>query len=99
MADIKVRVGQADAIRVLSSAERSSSAFSVNGGTANVTALTVSGHSKLNTLNVTDLATFNSSDNPGIEGITVDGFNEKIKVGVGVTITNGNILSDFSPLF
>ena len=95
MADIKVRVGQADAIRVLSSAERSSSAFSVNGGTANVTALTVSGHSKLNTLNVTDLATFNSSDNPGIEGITVDGFNEKIKVGIGVTITNGNIFAQF----
>jgi len=95
MADIKVRVGQADAIRVLSSAERSSSAFSVNGGTANVTALTVSGHSKLNTLNVTDLATFNSSDNPSIEGITVDGFNEKIKVGIGVTITNGNIFAQF----
>ena len=95
MAGIKVRVGQADAIKVLSSADRSSSAFSVSGGTASVTELTVSGHSTLNTLNVTDLATFNSSDNPGIEGITVDGFNEKIKVGVGVTITNGNIFARF----
>ena len=99
MAGIKVRVGQADAIKVLSSADRSSSAFSVSGGTASVTELTVSGHSTLNTLNVKGLAEFKSSDTPDIEGIIVDGFNEKIKVGLGVTITSGNIfardLADF----
>ena len=99
MADIKVRVGQTDAIKVLSSVDRSTSAVSVSGGTANVTQLTVSGSSSINTLNATGIATFNPNTTPDITGIIIDGENEQLKVGIGVTITDGNIfakdLADF----
>ena len=44
MPDIKVRIGQSDAIKVTSTGlQRSDIAFSVSGGTANVTQLDVSG--------------------------------------------------------
>ena len=93
MADIKVRVGQTDAIKIVASTDRSNQAFSVSGGTASVTQLDVVGQSNLENLNVTGIATFNPGVSPDIDGIIVDGANEKIKIGIGVTITNGTIFA------
>ena len=94
MADIKVRIGQSDAIKVTSTGlQRGDIAFSVSGGTANVTKLDVSGQSNLNNLNLTGIATF-KPDIFGATGIIIDGSNEKIEVGTGVTITSNSILLD-----
>ena len=94
MADIKVRIGQSDAIKVTSTGlQRGDIAFSVSGGTANVTKLDVSGQSNLNNLNLSGIATF-KPDIFGATGIIIDGSNEKIEVGTGVTITSNSILLD-----
>ena len=93
MADIKVRVGQTDAIKIVASTDRSNHAFSVSGGSASVTQLDVVGQSNLENLNVTGIATFNPGVSPNIDGIIIDGANEKIKIGIGVTITNGTIFA------
>mgnify|MGYP003111318895 FL=1 len=91
MADIKVRIGQSDAIKVTSTGlQRGDIAFSVSGGTANVTQLDVSGQSNLNNLNLTGIATF-KPDTFGATGIIVDGINEKIEVGTGLTITSNSL--------
>ena len=59
MPDIRVRVGQSDAIKVTSTGlQRSDIAFSVIGGVADVTQLNVSGISSLNNLNLSGIATF-----------------------------------------
>ena len=92
MADIKVRIGQSDAIKVTSTGlQRGDIAFSVSGGTANVTQLDVSGQSNLNNLNLTGIATFRP-DVFGATGIIIDGTNEQLKIGTGVTITSNSLL-------
>ena len=92
MADIKVRIGQSDAIKVTSTGlQRGDIAFSVSGGTANVTQLDVSGQSNLNNLNLTGIATF-KPDTFGATGIIIDGTNNQLNVGTGVTITSNSIL-------
>ena len=92
MADIKVRIGQSDAIKVTSTGlQRGDIAFSVSGGTANVTQLDVSGQSNLNNLNLTGIATF-KPDVFGATGIIIDGTNNQLNVGTGVTITSNSIL-------
>ena len=92
MADIKVRIGQSDAIKVTSTGlQRGDIAFSVSGGTANVTQLDVSGASNLNNLNLTGIATF-KADTFGVTGIIIDGINEQLNVGTGVTITSNSLL-------
>ena len=92
MPDIKVRVGQSDAIKVTSTGlQRSDIAFSVNGGTANVTQLDVSNQSNLNTLNATGIATFKSQTVPGISGIIIDGTTDQLTVGSGVSITSNSL--------
>lgn len=58
MADIKVRIGQENAIKVISSISGSSNATNVVGGIASVSQLTVSGLSSLNQLTVSGIATF-----------------------------------------
>ena len=92
MADIKVRIGQSDAIKVTSTGlQRGDIAFSVSGGTANVTQLDVSGQSNLNNLNLTGIATF-KPDTFGATGIIIDGTNNQLNVGTGVTITSNSLL-------
>ena len=99
MADIKVRIGQSDAIKVTSTGlQRGDIAFSVSGGTANVTQLDVSGQSNLNNLNLTGIATF-KPDTFGATGIIVDGINEKIEVGTGLTITSNSLIINGSVNF
>jgi len=99
MPDIKVRVGQSDAIKVTSTGlQRSDIAFSVSGGTANVTELDVSGQSNLNSLNVTGITTF-KSDTLGVTGIIIDGLNETLKVGTGISFTSNSIEVDGSANF
>ena len=94
MADIKVRIGQSDAIKVTSTGlQRGDIAFSVSGGTANVTQLDVSGQSNLNNLNLTGIATF-KPDIFGATGIIIDGTNNQLNVGTGVTITSNSIEID-----
>jgi len=89
--DIKVRVGQSDAVKIISTGlKRGDTAISVNGGTANVTQLDVSGQSNLNTLNVTGITTFNSTD-AGSAEIIIDSSNKSLTIGTGVTITDSNI--------
>ena len=102
MPDIRVRVGQSDAIKVTSTGlQRSDIAFSVIGGVADVTQLNVSGISSLNNLNLSGVATFRP-DIFGFHGIIIDGSNEIIEVGTGVTITSNSIeidgLGDFDNL-
>ena len=97
MPDIKVRVGQSDAVKVTSTGlQRSDTAFNVDGGTANVTQLDVSSQSNLNTLNATGIATFKSDTTPGISGIIIDGTNDQLNVGSGVSITSNSIKIDGS---
>ena len=99
MADIKVRIGQSDAIKVTSTGlQRGDIAFSVSGGTANVTQLDVSGQSNLNNLNLTGIATF-KPNTFGATGIIVDGINEKIEVGTGLTLTSNSLVIDGSVNF
>ncbi len=99
MADIKVRIGQSDAIKVTSTGlQRGDIAFSVSGGTANVTKLDVSGQSNLNNLNLTGIATF-KPDTFGAAGIIVDGISEKIEVGTGLTITSNSLIINGSVNF
>ena len=99
MPDIKVRIGQSDAIKVTSTGlQRSDIAFSVSGGTANVTELDVSGQSNLDSLNATGIATFRP-DTFGVTGIIIDGSNEKIEVGTGITLTTNSIEIDGSADF
>ena len=99
MADIKVRIGQSDAIKVTSTGlQRGDIAFSVSGGTANVTKLDVSGQSNLNNLNLTGIATF-KPNTFGATGIIVDGINEKIEVGTGLTLTSNSLVIDGSVNF
>ena len=94
MADIKVRIGQSDAIKVTSTGlQRGDIAFSVSGGTANVTQLDVSGGSNLNNLSLTGIATF-KPDTFGATGIIIDGTNNQLNVGTGVTITSNSLLVD-----
>ena len=99
MADIKVRVGQSDAVKVTSTGlRRSDIAFSVDGGTANVTELNVSGISSLNNLNLSGIATF-KPNTFGISGIIINGINETIEVGTGITLTSNSIEVDGSADF
>ena len=92
MADIKVRVGQSNAIKVTSTGlQRGDIAFSVNGGTANVTQLDVSGQSNLDTFNATGIATFKSNTTPGVSGIIIDGTTDQLRIGSGVSITSNSI--------
>lgn len=94
MPDIKVRIGQSDAIKVTSTGlQRSDIAFSVSGGTANVTQLDVSGQSNLDSLNATGIATFKSGA-LGISGIIIDGTNDQLNVGSGVSITSNSVKID-----
>jgi hypothetical protein len=65
MADIKVRVGQQNSIKVVSAfsggasfAENSNNSVNVIGGIASVTQLNVSGITTLNQLNVLGITTF-----------------------------------------
>jgi len=99
MPDIKVRIGQSDAVKVISTGlKRGDTAISVNGGTANVTQLDVSGQSNLNTLNVTGIATFKSTA-AGSAEIIIDSSNKSLTIGTGVTITDSNIfVSDLASL-
>ena len=69
---LKVRVGQSDAIKILSTAPIGSSTVkNVSGGTADVTALNVTGISTLNglttanTLNITGTTTTNAMNVTG----------------------------------
>ena len=99
MADIKVRVGQSNAIKVTSTGlQRGDIAFSVNGGTANVTQLDVSGQSNLDTLNATGIATFKSDTIPGVSGIIIDGTTDQLRIGSGVSITSNSIFVDGTAL-
>tara|TARA_S200002703_G_scaffold145129_1_gene139297 strand:- start:2958 stop:3821 length:864 start_codon:yes stop_codon:yes gene_type:complete len=92
MANVNTRIGQSDAIKVIATGlKRGDIAFTVNGGTANVTQLDVSGQSNLNNLNLTGIATF-KPDTFGVTGIIVDGINEQLKIGTGVTITSNSLL-------
>lgn len=93
MADIKVRVGQTNAVKVTSTGlQRGDIAFSVSGGTASVTQLDVSGQSNLDTLNATGIATFKSDTIPGVSGIIIDGTNDQLNVGSGVSITSNSLV-------
>ena len=57
---LKVRVGQSDAIKILSTSPIGSSTVrNVKGGTADVTALNVTGISTVSTLNITGTTTAN----------------------------------------
>lgn len=99
MADIKVRVGQSDAVKVTSTGlRRSDIAFSVEGGTASVSQLNVSGISSLNNLNLSGIATF-KPNTFGISGIIINGINETIEVGTGITLTSNSIEVDGSADF
>jgi len=99
MPDIKVRVGQTNAIKVTSTGlQRSDIAFSVIGGVADVTQLNVSGISSLNNLNLSGIATF-KPDVLGASGIVIDGINETIEIGTGITFTANSIEIDGSADF
>jgi len=94
MADIKVRIGQSDAIKVTSTGlQRGDIAFSVSGGTANVTKLDVSGQSNLNNLNLIGIATF-KPDIFGVSGIIIDAISETLKIGASSSITSSSITID-----
>ena len=57
---LRVRVGQSDAIKILSTAPIGSNTVkNVSGGTADVTALNVTGISTVGTLNITGTTTAN----------------------------------------
>lgn len=91
---IKVRIGQSDAIKITSTGlQRSDTAFNVDGGIANVTQLDVSGQSNLSGLNVTGIATFRP-DIFGATGIIIDGTNNQLNIGTGVIITSNSIEID-----
>ena len=96
MADIKVRVGQSEAIKVISTGAQTQTgnvAFSVNGGTANVSQIDVSGVSNLNNLNLTGIATF-KPDIIGSGGIIIDAISETLKIGASSSITSSSITID-----
>ena len=63
---LRVRVGQSDAIKILSTSPVGSSTVkNVSGGTADVTALNVTGISTVSTLNITGTATANTMNVTG----------------------------------
>lgn len=72
MADIKVRIGQENAIKVISSISGSSNATNVIGGIASVTQLTVTGPSSLNQLTVSGITTLSQVSVTGISSFNGD---------------------------
>jgi len=80
MSQVKVRVGQTNAIKVLSSGLLSDTAFNVVGGIASVTSLTVSGP-----VNLTEPVQFGSGT------IYIRGDDDTILVGTSLTLTDDYI--------
>jgi len=80
MSQVKVRVGQTNAIKVLSSGLLSDTAFNVVGGIASVTSLTVSGP-----------VTLSQQVQFGSGTIYIRGDDDTILVGTSLTLTNDYI--------
>jgi hypothetical protein len=80
MSQVKVRVGQTDAIKVLSSGLLSDTAFNVVGGIASVTSLTVTG-----------AVNFGQPVQFGTGTIFIKGDEDEILVGSGLSLTDNYI--------